>query len=218
MIKAILYEIVNSKNRKRYIGVTTMTIKQRWCVHLYKIRHSMATDKIQEAFNEYGESSFYINQLSSGDLDNMLLMEKELTKETIINGYNTIIGGGDSEERSSSAKIFHEKLKNNPEYKSIFYKNISHKNTGKRRSFETKRKMSIAKLGVKWLEAHKNNRSKQYSGNGNPNAGNCKIFLNTQTGIFYSTPEMLTHFNIVKRTLTEWYKKSDARIFYFLKT
>jgi len=214
---AILYEIVNKVTNNRYIGVTTMTLKQRWNVHIYKLRHKIATQKIQCAFNEYGESSFVINCIKTGDLEDMLLIEKELTKETVINGYNTIIGGGDSDERKSSAKIFRQQLNDNSILMKNYLTKISNGNKGKVVSKESRKKMSESKMGKKWENKHKENRSKLYSGIGNPNYGNFKLYLNTSTGVYYTTPELLLFIGVRNIGLNKLFNKNDTRVNNFIK-
>lgn len=216
--KAILYEIVNIINSKRYIGVTTMTLKQRWCVHLYKLRHGIATEKLQLAFNEFGEKCFIINKIKIGNLESMLLCENELTKETVLNGYNTIIGGGGKEERFNSIQIFWDKIRSNPEYAQLYYKKLSNINKGKIVSDETKQKMSLSRKGKKWKEEHKANRSILYSGIGNPNAGNFSIYLNTQTGIYYNTPELLKFLGVGKDCLNKYIRYNNVKVNNFIKT
>ena len=196
MKTAILYEITNTLNGGKYIGVTTLRLKERWAVHLYKLRHNIAPTKIQEDFNKYGEAAFCIKEIKRGELYEMLILEKELTKETVINGYNSIIGGGDSEERKGASLVFRKYLKDNPTEAFIFYKRIRDSNIGKKHSEDTKAKMSVAKKGKLWSDEYKTNRSKAYSGNGNPNYGNYKIYLNNQTGIFYTTPELQSYLGV----------------------
>lgn len=175
MKMAILYEILNKITLQRYIGVTIQKLNIRWSRHLYLLRNGTATEKMQKAFDEYGEVCFCIKKIKEGDRVAMLLLEKELTKETVISGYNTIIGGGDSEERRASSLIFREKLKVNPIYAKEFYKKVGNSNRGNKMSEEAKAKMSDSKIGKKWKEEHRLNRSVLYSGGGNPNSGNYAV-------------------------------------------
>lgn len=217
MKKAVLYEIVNKITLQRYVGVTIQKLSVRWGRHLYLLRRGLATEKIQKAFDEYGEKSFYISEIKSGLRQDMLLMEKELTKETIISGYNTIIGGGDIEERRNSALVFHEKLRVNPEYAKLFYKKLSEGHLGKKISEESKMKMSKAKLGKRWKDEHRLNRSKLYSGSGNPNAGNYRVYLNINTGVYYTTPELYSYLGVNKGGLRTLYMRNDSKVRSFIK-
>lgn len=191
MRKASLYEIVNSATGQKYIGVTIMTVKQRWAVHLYKMRRGLATEKMQAAFNEYGEDSFTVNKLSEGSLEDMLDIERELTKESSINGYNAVVGGGDTNERKAVYALIWKKIRSS-QYREDEYKSkLREINTGKKMSEASKEKMSLAKKGKTWKDEHKKNRSILYSGTGNPNAGKFKThYLNTLNGIFYTIPEL----------------------------
>src|SRR6478736_1633121 len=105
---AILYEIVNTTTGKKYIGVTTTSLSERWNVHLYKLRKGIATKKLQDAFDDFGEQSFIIRKINTGSKTDMLKEEKRLTADTIKFGYNTVIGGGDFEERSAASNVFQE--------------------------------------------------------------------------------------------------------------
>lgn len=215
--KAILYQIVNSVNNLKYIGVTTTKLRERWNVHLYRLRHGNATKNIQTDFDTYGEKSFFIEKIKEGSLEDMLSLEKDMTKFTSINGYNIIIGGGDREERKQSASIFHAKKDTNPDWYARVYEKISESNKGKIVSKETRRKMSEKRKGVKWDEIKKANRSKLYSGEGNPNAGKYRMYLNIATGIFYNTPEMYSYLSTTKSGLRNLFKKKDIRINNFIK-
>lgn len=217
MKKAILYEIVNKANGLRYIGVTTMTLKERWNVHVYRIRKHKAPEILQNAFDEYGEESFYINELKNGILPEMLLLEKQLTADTVINGYNTIIGGGDVEERRASAMVFRKKLAKNPEYAADFFKRIGESNRGKIVSESTKLKQSITRKGRKWEQYKKDDRAKQYSGVGNPNAGKYRLYLNTNTGVYYETPDLLKYLDIAYSTLVAYLRNKNSKVSSFVK-
>ncbi len=217
MKKAILYEIVNTANGKRYVGVTTTTIKKRWNVHLYRLRHGNAPKKIQDDFFAYGETVFVINAIDSGTLSDMLLIEKRISKETVKHGYNTIIGGGDNEERRSAVLFFNEKLKNNPEYARQFFERRAYANKGRKASDETRLKLSLSRKGKKWGDNRKRDRSKQYSGSGNPNHGNYAIYINYNTGIYYETPDLLNYLGVSYPKLIKLIAKKNSVVANFVK-
>lgn len=54
MKQAILYQIININNGKKYIGVTNRTIRVRWNEHLCKLRKGISSAKIQLDFNIHG--------------------------------------------------------------------------------------------------------------------------------------------------------------------
>lgn len=82
----VIYEIVNTKNNKRYIGQTTQTSSVRWSDHKYDLntnRHD--NPHLQNAWNKYGAKTFIFQVLS--EAGNM----KELNELEIhyINTYRT---------------------------------------------------------------------------------------------------------------------------------
>lgn len=177
----------------------------------------MQTEKIQKDFNKYGENAFYIEEITRGELADMFLIEKELTRETVINGYNTVIGGGDEEERRNSCMEFQKKLKNNPEYAKEFYALIGARNKGKLVSEETRKKQSLSRKGKKWEDWRKKDRSIQFAAEGNPNFGNFKYHLNLETGIFYTRDELAHLFGTTISGLSWMKKTSNQALKSFIK-
>lgn len=217
MTKAKLYSIRNIITSEEYIGVTTQSLQRRWNQHISRLRRGKHTYKIQEAFNKYGEENFVISIVKEGELDDILKMELELTTITHVNGYNIIIGGGGVEERKRASQIMVNKFKNDAEFKRKVSEKIIAKNTGRKISEETKRKMSLAKCGLKWSDENKQKRSLQYSGINNPNAGNYKLYLNVDNGIYYTTPELFTQLG-VNRSGYSWLKRINSpRLNNFIK-
>src|ERR1700761_4438372 len=96
----ISYMIINCTNGKKYIGISTETLTERWKRHL-----SHAEERsdclIHKAIRKHGVESFVITQIASYDsADTMKEAEKALIKEhkTFIgdhpsNGYNMTRGG-----------------------------------------------------------------------------------------------------------------------------
>ena len=218
MREGILYEIRNKMNGKCYVGVTMQTIKQRMATHLYRLRREKATEKLQSDYNKYGEDSFDVNILEKGNLADMYLLEKELSKQTVLDGYNTIIGGGDIEERKASSAMLRKKLNEDVGFREAYCNKLSIGNKGRVVSEESKLKMSKAKSGRRWKAEHRENRKKAFSGNGNPNAGNYKIFLNINTGIYYTRSELVSYLGISQSSLTKYFKTNDDKVSSFIKT
>lgn len=147
----------------------------------------------------------------------MCLMEKELTKNTIINGYNIIIGGFDNEERRGASAILRDKLKNDLEFKSYFGKMVAEGSRGRVISDDTRKKMSDVRKGRKWKPDWIENRRIMYSGTGNPNAGKYSTYLNINTGIYYETPEILTLLGISRSSLIKYNKANSKKMNDFIK-
>jgi hypothetical protein len=207
MINGILYEISNSITNKKYIGVTKTKLKERWDCHLYKLRRGKSNEKIQFDFNKYGESTFSIKEISNGVLSDMFLKEKELTKETILYGYNVIAGGNEKDDKIQAFFEYRKKLNENPDFRKKISEKISVSNKGKLVTLETRKKISESKKGVKWNnDERKKEISKKYLGINNPNYGKYSIFLNKKTGIYYNSVELMSYFNKNKSGI-QWLRK-----------
>lgn len=217
MRKAILYKITNRVTSLMYIGVTTMTIGNRWSVHLYKLRNGKATAKLQQAYDTYGEENFNINIIAEGYSDEMYALEKVYTKETVINGYNTIVGGNDFDERRSASLIGHEKMRNNIAHREMVSKKISDKNKGKVISKESRVKMSDAKKGKLWTDEKKEKRRELWKVRGHSCIGRYRWYLNLQTGIFYDTKDMYDMFDTNKSGLKTKFKNKSVEVNNFIK-
>lgn len=215
---AFLYKIYNTINNKEYIGVTTRELRIRLIEHLSRLKRQKHPSNIMQMdYNKHGKGIFKIELINKGESDYIYKLEKELTKKTVIDGYNVIIGGNDKDERRSASLIFVKICKENPDIlkkRAILFSNI-HK--GRKASEEAKKKMSLAKKGKKMTEEYKKKRSIQYSGNGNPNAGNFSIYLNLQTGIYYQTPDLLQLLNISKSSVLKYIRDNNPKISNYLK-
>lgn len=93
--KGSLYIITNSKNDKKYIGITTNTIKYRLNHHFYKAEAGSKT-KLAKAIRRLGKENFTIELLrkvnNKKDLRNLEI--KYIKKyNTIKEGYNSVVGG-----------------------------------------------------------------------------------------------------------------------------
>ena len=61
----IIYQLTNTVNGEKYIGVTVVTgraylksLRSRWIRHIYKATKAMAQYPISESIREYGEQAF----------------------------------------------------------------------------------------------------------------------------------------------------------------
>lgn len=85
-----VYIIYNDINSKKYIGITTRSIDER-----YK-EHTKADSYIGKAIRKYGEAHFRIKEIDTGEsLEELYNLEKEYIKkyDSFHNGYNLTIGG-----------------------------------------------------------------------------------------------------------------------------
>lgn len=85
-----VYEILNSKNKKVYIG-SSKDIERRIKDHKYKLKNGIHHNyKLQNDWNKYGEDVFSWSVLKECDLSDLFKYEKEYidNKDSIKNGYN----------------------------------------------------------------------------------------------------------------------------------
>jgi group I intron endonuclease len=92
-----IYLITNSKNGKRYVGLTTRSIAERWAEHLEDARGCRSRRALALAIRKYGVEAFSVEQIAEADdWDSLCAAEIELidslgTKAP--NGYNMTDGG-----------------------------------------------------------------------------------------------------------------------------
>jgi len=145
-----LYQITNTCNSKTYIGITKLTIQQRWNQHLKD-----ATDPkypIHRAIHKYGAQNFVIEVLL--ELDDRKTIGK-LEEEFIVkhksriteNGYNVAKGGygGDLGEEVN-AKRRATRANRSPEEKELLSKKLSQGHLGIRPTDEVRAKLSQQQL------------------------------------------------------------------------
>lgn len=91
-----LYCILNTRNGKRYIGITTVAVETRWAGHV-RAANAGSGRLLQRAIRKYGPEAFVIEHIASssdwGDLCSMerLLIAQEGTMRPA--GYNMTAGG-----------------------------------------------------------------------------------------------------------------------------
>lgn len=92
----IAYEITNTVNGKRYIGITKRPMHKRWAQHLYAASRS-PTAPLHRAIQKYGSDAFTVRHIASAKTyDDLYLLEEELvTQEGTYwpRGYNATRGG-----------------------------------------------------------------------------------------------------------------------------
>jgi group I intron endonuclease len=142
-----LYQITNTVNGKSYIGITKLTINERWNNHLSNARKPKYP--LHFAIAKYGAEYFTITTLTEsadrkyiGGLEEHTIqhLETHISK----NGYNVAKGGfgGDlGTIANSKRKMTIENL--STEKKLEWSQNLSKSRLGKKRPIETRNKMSI---------------------------------------------------------------------------
>lgn len=93
----IAYEITNTANGKRYIGITTRTLRQRWNGHVAGSRRVDATAPIYCAFRKHGVAAFTMREVaratSRADLFALEIILIAQAGSFWPNGYNATLGG-----------------------------------------------------------------------------------------------------------------------------
>jgi group I intron endonuclease len=130
-----LYQITNTVNEKSYIGITKLSINERWNIH---VSHSRNTKyPLHHAITKYGSDSFIITLLEENqnrkiisDLEEPTI--QQLKTHITQQGYNVAKGGygGDLGPEASRKRL--ETIKNySPERKAEYQRRLSKRNLGK---------------------------------------------------------------------------------------
>lgn len=96
ILMAIVYCIENVKNGKKYVGVTTKTLKERWKIHCSDMKRKEAKErKLYSDMNRYGKDAFEIKELEETSDETRFGREKYWVGklDTFKNGYNETCGG-----------------------------------------------------------------------------------------------------------------------------
>ena len=151
-----IYKITNKINGKIYIGQTIRSIKRRFDEHFYK-SHNKNNYPLFNAMKKYGKNAFCMEKvIECNSLEELNRAEEyyvNLYNSLAPNGYNLHTGGGNhicseaTKKKISKAgmgRIVTEKTR-----AKISAAQAGGKNPflGKKHSEESKKKMSIAKLG-----------------------------------------------------------------------
>jgi group I intron endonuclease len=157
---AVIYEIVNNKNNKVYIG-QAKDLKSRIRSHKYSAKNK--NTPLYSAISKYGWDYFTINIIE--ECDKTLLNDREVywisqKKSIYPNGYNLLIGGNQSDHNEytkikiSKKRIgikFSQKHKDNLRLSHLGYvmpdeqkRKISQSSKGKVYSEETKKKLTFS--------------------------------------------------------------------------
>lgn len=130
-----LYQITNTVNGKSYIGITKLSITERWNVHISNSRKPKYP--LHHAIAKYGYNSFTINILEENQDRKVISGLEEPTIQRLRthvskHGYNVAKGGygGDLGPESTAKRI--ETIKNySPERKAKHQEKLRLRNLGK---------------------------------------------------------------------------------------
>lgn len=132
-----IYKITNKINNKIYIGQTTKTISLRWKRHYMDALKNRTNTKFAKAIRKYGKNNFIVEEIDTAK-NKEELNQKEIYwinyYNSILKGYNSVDGGGDSntykykteeEMKKIKEKIRQTKIKKlNPNAHAVKCKNI----------------------------------------------------------------------------------------------
>jgi group I intron endonuclease len=141
-----LYQITNTINGKSYIGITKLSIHERWNVHVSNSRKPKYP--IHHAIAKYGHEVFIIKLLEESEDRNLISSLEESTIRQLKThitqqGYNIAKGGFGGDLGLVVNHKRKETIKNlSPEKKQEWTKNLSMVRIGKKHSTQTKEKMS----------------------------------------------------------------------------
>ncbi len=165
-----IYLITNNVNGKRYVGLTSRSVSERWAEHLEEARGSRSQRALTLAIRKYGVPAFTIEQIAEADdWDSLCVAEVDLieslgTKAPL--GYNMTDGGegcrGLCDEALGRMREKCRKLRHTTESRQKISEagtgrivsdetkaRISDKHSGKVLSQEHRQKLSLAKTGKK---------------------------------------------------------------------
>ncbi len=128
-----VYKVTNTENGKSYIGITSRSTEERWKEHLSRAKNGLRNSRIYAAIRKYGVEKFEVTTIDQVDCEDSVreLEKKYIQKfDSYKNGYNCNFGG-------HGFLTFPDDIR----------KKISEAQKGKVISKETKKKMSVAKLG-----------------------------------------------------------------------
>jgi group I intron endonuclease len=91
-----VYEITNSANGKKYIGITSRDIVERFMEHLSRAKNNTRNGRLYSAMRKYGEDCFSVELLEQTDKEEIVRkLETDYIEKnnSYNNGYNCNLGG-----------------------------------------------------------------------------------------------------------------------------
>jgi group I intron endonuclease len=141
-----LYQITNTVNGKSYIGITKLTINERWNVHISNSRNPKYP--LHLAISKYGPDSFTLTLLEENQ-DRKVISELEeptiqrLNTHITQHGYNVAKGGYGGDLGPDANDKRKQTIRNlSSEQKQQWVTNLGRAQQGKKRSNHTKEKLS----------------------------------------------------------------------------
>lgn len=143
----LIYKITNTINNKLYIGLTSVSLRERWTNHKSNCRNPLKyTSALYCAIRKYGIENFTIEQIDTADsLEELNIKEQVYIKalNTLApNGYNLDNGGGVQNCHPETRLKISESLKGRP-----FKNRMNGAPKGRAVSDERKAKISATMTG-----------------------------------------------------------------------
>lgn len=162
---ACIYKITNLINNKVYIGQTIKTSAQRFANHIYDLNHNIHhSEHLQRSYNKYGKDSLLFEVIET-IIDLAIIDDREIYWISFYNsvnpefGYNRQYGGQvnkvcslETRAKISKSLIGNQNTKGKKltlEHKDKIRQSTIKRNTGRKHSEITKRKIGDAFRGEK---------------------------------------------------------------------
>lgn len=185
----IIYKIVNVLNGKMYVGLTSVSLQERWTNHKSNSRNPQKyTSALYSAMRKYGIENFIIEQI-----DTAQSLEELNTKEVTYikalntlapNGYNLDNGGGSQNCHPETREKIRNSLKGRP-----FKNRMNGAPKGRPVSLERRKRISDT---LKGRSAKQNNEP----------------IYDIETGeLFESQKEAAAKLKVSRQTINTWTKK-----------
>lgn len=81
--KAKIYKITNLVNNSTYIGMTTMTLEDRWLNHLKESQDNIEKGKIYHWVKKFGEENFIMEQIDECNFRHRFIVEQDYIKKEL---------------------------------------------------------------------------------------------------------------------------------------
>lgn len=167
MSKSGIYKIVNKVNGKCYVG-SAVDLNNRFCCHRYDLRNQChINQKLQHAWNKYGEDSFVFEVLEFVDGKDELIKKEQAyldSMDVFRGGYNICKKAG---SRLGMKHTEHSKVKMSIRHKNISLKTrlkMSESHKGKRHSPELIAKIVANRIGKPLSAEHRKKLSIIHTG------------------------------------------------------
>lgn len=145
-----LYQITNTVNGKSYIGITKLSVEERWNIH--KSHAKKPKSPLYHAIAKYGYQAFTVKLLEENEDRKYISLLEEPTIQRLQthvtqNGYNVAKGGYGGDLGQEAVKKRLETIKNfSPERKALHKERLRNRNLGKTKENDSARLAQSEKI------------------------------------------------------------------------